>query len=197
MSFYTVARSFVKGVSYLFFPIKYHGDLKEIPSDSGVILCANHLSYLDAVFLGLVTKRHVHFVAKKKYAEMFILKHIIKWLGAFGIDTDKPDIGALRKCFQIVKSNEVLGIFPEGTRVRGGKVSDPMPGTTMIAHRTKTPIFYVRIKPRKKFFRLFVPTDVYLGKLVTVDELGVTDGKGSEYKDASVKLLERIYDLGE
>lgn len=197
MSLYTIARGFVKGISYVFFPIKYHGDLKSFPSDSGVILCANHLSFLDAVFLGLVTKRHVHFIAKKKYAEMFILKYIIKWLGAFGVDTEKPDIAALRKCFQVVKNNEVLGIFPEGTRVRGGKISNPMPGTTMIAHKTKTPIFYVRIKPRKKYFRLFVPTDVYIGGLITVEQLGVTDGKGTQYKDSSVLLIDKIYDLGE
>lgn len=199
MSFYSIARGFVKGLSHIICPIKVHGDISVMPEDSGVIISANHLSYFDVVFLGVVCKRQIHFVAKKKYAEMFFLKWLVKWLGAFGIDTEKPDLGALRKCFKVIKDKEVLGIFPEGTRVRDGKISDPMPGATMIAHKTKAPILYVRIKPRTKsgFFKLFRKTDVYIGGIVTVEELGVTDGKGTQYKDASVTLLEKIYSLGE
>lgn len=197
MSFYKIAVGFVKLVSYIFFPIKVHGDTNDIPKDGGLVLCANHISFLDALFLAIVCKREIRFVGKKKYADMPILKPVFKWVGAFGIDTDKPDFTALKKCFNVVKRGEILGIFPEGTRILNGKISNPMPGTIMIAHKTKTPIFYVAIKPRKNRFKLFVTTDIFIGKTVSVAELGVSDGKDEQYKNAAINLVKNIYALGE
>lgn len=197
MSFYKFARGFVRGLSHVFFPVKVHGNKDSIPLEGGLILCANHLSYLDAIFLGLSVKREIRFIGKDKYANAFMLKSIFKWLGAFGINPEKPDLTAIKNCFKVVKSGEVLGIFPEGTRILKGKISNPMPGAVMIAHKTKTPLFYVRIKPKKGVFKLFRKTDVYIGKSVTVEELGVTNGRDNEYKNASVLLMERVYGLGE
>lgn len=197
MKFYTVAKQIAKILSYIFFPVNVIGNTDDIPQDKGVLLCANHLSYLDAVFLGIVFKRQIRFVAKEKYANMPVLKSIFKWLGAFGIDPTKSDLSAIKKCFKVIKSNEVLGIFPEGTRIIKGKVSTPMPGALMIAHKTGAPIFYVRIRPKHGHFRLFCKTDIIVGKSVTAGMLGVTDGKGDQYREASVKLMNTIYGLGE
>ena len=53
MSFYTVAREIVRPVGALFFPIKVHGDRNLLPENTGVVLCANHISFLDVIFLAL------------------------------------------------------------------------------------------------------------------------------------------------
>jgi len=197
MTFYKVARGFVRTLSYVICPLKIHGNISEFPKDGRVVFCANHLSYLDAIFLAISIKREIRFVGKEKYANMPILKNIFKWLGAFGINTDGADIKAIKNCFRVLKSDEVLGIFPEGTRIIKGKKSNPMPGAVLIAHKCSSPIFYVRIKPKKGVFRPFVKTDLYVGGLITVDELGVTDGKGEQYKLASEELMKKIYNLGE
>lgn len=198
MNFYSVARAFVKILSYVFFPCKVVGDINEFPKDGGVVLCANHLSFLDAIFLAISLKRQIRFVGKDKYAKSFPLKYVFKWVGAFAINPEKADITAIKTCFKVVKKGEILGIFPEGTRVINGKVSDPMPGAIMIADKTKTPIFYFRIIPSNgKKFRIFTKTYLYVGKAVTVDELGVTNGKGEDYKNASIELMKRVYRLGE
>lgn len=197
MKFYSIAKRFVKFISYIFFPVKVMGDFDQLPENDGVVLCANHLSYMDAVVLGLAFDRQIRFVAKKRYAQMPVLRSVMKWLGAFGIDPEKPDVAALKRCFSVVKNNEILGIFPEGTRIINGKLSNPMPGAVMIAHKTKKPIFYVKIKPSKEKFKLFFKTLVYIGGVVDVSELGVTNGKGDEYKTASELLMKKIYGLGE
>lgn len=197
MSFYAVAKVIVFPVSKLFFPVRLHGDAEKLPRDGGIVLCANHISFLDAIFLGLAFKRKIRFVGKEKYANNFILKYFFKWLGSFGINTEKPDIAAVKKCIEVVKAGGVLGIFPEGTRIINGKVSEPMPGVIMIAHKAQAPIFYARIAPRHGMFRLFSPTDVYVGECVTTAQLGVEKGRGGEYKAASETLMKRIYALGE
>ncbi len=197
MSFYSIARKFLIGISHIFFPIKIHGNINDIPDDTGIVLCANHLSYLDAVFLAMAFKKQLYFVAKKKYADKFFLKPIFKAIGSFGIDTEKPDITAIKNCFRVIKEKKILAIFPEGTRVIKGRVSNPMPGAIMIAHKSRAPIFYVKIMPRKRYFKLFVTTDIFVGGFISADQLGVTDGKGEQYKTASEKLIEKIYSLGE
>lgn len=197
MNFYSVARSTVKVLLKFIYPVEVIGDIDKIPSEGGVIVSANHLSYLDAIFLGITLKRQIRFVGKDKYAKSFPLKYIFKWLGAFGIDPEKADLSAIKQCFNVVKNGEVLGIFPEGTRIIGDKVSNPMPGAAMIAHKTKTPIFYFRIKPSSDKIKPFRKTYLYVGEKVTCEQLGVTTGKGNEYKEASVKLMNLIYGLGE
>lgn len=197
MTFYKFAKGLVKGLSYVFFPYEIHGDINSIPREGGILICANHLSYLDAVHLGIICDREIRFVAKEKYANAPILKSIFKWLGAIGIDPVNADLKAIKSCFKVIKSGEVLGIFPEGTRIIKNKKSNPMPGTLMIAHKTSAPIFYARIKPKFGTFKLFCKTHIYLGGLVTAQALGVTNGKGDDYKNASIELMNRIYGLGE
>ena len=197
MSFYTVARAIVRPVGALFFPIKVHGDRNLLPENTGVVLCANHISFLDVIFLALTFKRQIHFVGKEKYAKNIILKPLFKWLGSFGINTEKPDIAAVKRCIGVAAGGDVLGIFPEGTRILNGKVSNPMPGVIMIAHKAKVPVFYAKISPRRGKFRLFVKTDIYIGDSISTQELGVDGGRGSEYKESAEKLMDKIYKLGE
>ena len=197
MNFYSFAKVVIRPVSGIFFPIKVHGDKNLLPDNTGVVLCANHISFLDVIFLALTFKRQIHFVGKDKYAENVILKPLFKWLGSFGINTEKPDIAAIKKCIGVASSGDVLGIFPEGTRILNGKVSNPMPGVIMIAQKAKVPIVYAKIKPRRGKFRLFIKTDVYIGECITTQDLGVTNGRGSEYKEAAERLMKKIYALGE
>lgn len=197
MNFYSFAKVVLRPVSCIFFPIKVHGDRTCMPDDTGVVLCANHISFLDVIFLAFTFKRQIHFVAKEKYANAFMLKTLFKWLESFGINTEKPDIAAIKRCINVAEQGDVLGIFPEGTRILNGKVSNPMPGVMMIAQKAKAPIVYARIRPKHGKFRLFSRTDVYVGGCTTTQELGVTNGRGSEYKAASEKLMNMIYKLGE
>ena len=197
MKFYSFALAIVRFFSYVFYPVKVHGDVRKLPDAGGVILCANHISFLDVIFLGIAFKRQIRFVGKEKYASMPVLRTIFKWCGGFGIDPEKPDIASIKKCIEVPKNGEVLGIFPEGTRILHGKVSTPMPGVSMIASRSKAPIFYARIKPKHGTFRLFSRTDVFVGELVTLEDLAVPGAKGNGYKESSEKLMKLIYGLGE
>lgn len=57
--------------------IKVHG-IENIPKDQKYIICANHKSLLDPVFVALAVNRQVHFIAKKELFEIPILKSILK-----------------------------------------------------------------------------------------------------------------------
>ncbi|MDU3198877.1 MAG: lysophospholipid acyltransferase family protein, partial [Anaerococcus hydrogenalis] len=69
------------------FRIRVHG-IENIPKDEKYIICANHKSFLDPIFVALAINRQVHFIAKKELFEIPILKNILKKLNAIPAQRD-------------------------------------------------------------------------------------------------------------
>ncbi len=125
---------------------------KEMPQDEPIVLCANHQSMLDPVFIGIYTKRPIHFMAK---AELFKFKPFgafLKKCGVFPVHREGSDIRALKTALQVLKENEVLGVFPEGTRVDTIDIKNFKDGVSVIAHRSKADIIPVRVHSTYKPF---------------------------------------------
>ena len=53
------------------FRIRVHG-IENTPKDEKYIICANHKSFLDPIFVALAINRQVHFIAKKELFEKII-----------------------------------------------------------------------------------------------------------------------------
>ena len=53
-------------------------------------------------------------------------------------------MAALLNAERLLKRGEVLGMFPEGTRSRGGGMGKPHPGTALIALRAGAPVLPTR-----------------------------------------------------
>ena len=79
----------------------------------------------------------------------------------------------------------IIGIFPEGTRVREEHASEAKTGAVMLASRTGVPLLPVWM-PRKK--RLFHKVDVVVGEAYT---LPVLRGN-AEYSPHAEELMHRI-----
>lgn len=91
---------------------------KENIPEGPFIICANHRSYLDPVLIILIFDRRVYFMAKSELFRIWWLAPIIKAFGAFPVKRGKSDIGAIKKAIEVIKSGNILGIFPEGKRNR-------------------------------------------------------------------------------
>ena len=196
MMFYKICRKLVKAISYIFFPIRVHGKENMI-NEGRAILCPNHFSYMDPIAVALSVKRHIRFVVKESIFNKPVLKQIFKLIDAHPIKQNKADMAAIKFCLKTLKNEHVLGIFPEGTRVRGSKVVTPKGGPIMIAYKTNSPIIYMRIKPKFKNFIIFCPTDIYISKPITCKELGVENGTNEEFEAAAKVLVDKIYKLGD
>ncbi|UCG35674.1 MAG: 1-acyl-sn-glycerol-3-phosphate acyltransferase [Candidatus Omnitrophota bacterium] len=77
------------------------------------IFASNHISYLDPVVLAVASPHHLRWVAKKELFRNKLFALLIKSLGAFSIDREVADIGALKRSLRILKK-EPLVIFPQG-----------------------------------------------------------------------------------
>lgn len=191
MRFYKICREIIRPICFLLFPRKVFG-AENLPKDGPMIVCANHVSLVDPVFLGLEMKQPLHYIAKKEVFDVPIFGAIVRALGAFPVDREGKDLKAIRTCMSVLKDGNTLGIFPEGTRVFNGKKSEAKAGIALIAKRSNATLIMAHIVPKKSRVRPFTKTKVYFAKPVKYDDLcGDLD-----YAEASKKILDTIYSLG-
>lgn len=79
---------FFKPLAWLLFPFKTIGreNIPDTPGQPPLVLCCNHISVIDPVFLEMCQKRHVYFMAKEEiFKNRLATWFFAKQLGAFPV----------------------------------------------------------------------------------------------------------------
>ncbi len=103
--------------------------LENVPESGPVIMAINHNSFVDSIFLPLMVKRPMTFLAKDEYFTTpgfkgFWMRTFFKGVGQVPIDRSGGNASeaALRTGVRVLDSGNVLGIYPEGTRSPDGRL---------------------------------------------------------------------------
>ncbi len=152
--------------------------LEHFPKTGGVLVCSNHIDALDPPVVGITAPRPVHFMAKEELFNMPILKPLLPKLNAFPVKRGLSDREALRKALSLLKSGDVMGLFPEGTRSKDGKLGKGFSGAGFFALKGEADVVPCAIiGPYKPFKRLKVvygkPIDMkpYRDRKASADEV--------------------------
>ncbi|GIG60716.1 putative 1-acylglycerol-3-phosphate O-acyltransferase [Longispora fulva] len=131
---------------WLFFWPKVEG-LENIPDEGPAILASNHLSFSDSIFLPLVVRRRITFVAKAEYFNGTGVKGWINriFFGGTGqIPVDRSGggagAGALETGARVLRDGHLFGIYPEGTRSPDGRLYRGKTGVARLALETGAPV---------------------------------------------------------
>lgn len=111
-------------------------NLDIVPNEGPCIIASNHKSWLDPVFLGIVLKRKIKFMAKEELFRYPFFGWLLKKLGAFPVKRGTADRQALKTAVEILNKGEVVGIFVEGTRVRSNSIGEIKPGIYLLSRKT-------------------------------------------------------------
>ena len=111
---YKVVRFIGRPIYKIVFRAKYYG-VDNIPSEGAVILAGNHTNNLDAAMMIGAPKRIVHMMAKKELFSSKISNYFFRSMGCISVNRSIHDENAKSEAIDVLKNNEVLGIFPEGT----------------------------------------------------------------------------------
>lgn len=157
-----------------------------VPASGGVVLAANHLSWIDPPALGAACPRTVYFMAKMEAHRIPGLGGLMRLFGTFSVRRGESDRDAVRTMRQLVADGHALGLFVEGTRSRSGQLGKVQPGAAMVAINEGAPVVPVAIHGSFEW-RLgnFRPVSLAWGTPLRFDGLP-RGGKG--YREASVEI---------
>jgi 1-acyl-sn-glycerol-3-phosphate acyltransferase len=123
---------------------------ENVPETGGAILASNHLSFSDSIFLPLVIKRRVTFLAKADYFTGRGIKGrltagFFKGVGQLPVDRSGGEASeaALRTGLRVLRRGDVLGIYPEGTRSPDGRLYRGKTGVARLALEAAVPVLPV------------------------------------------------------
>ncbi len=118
----------------------------KIPVDGPLIIAANHLSHIDPAFIMTATKRPVSYMSKKEHFEGAIRRLVFKQVGVIPVDREEGGKEALKGAIEILEEGGAIGIFPEGTRSRDGKMGKGKTGVARLAALTGAAVVPVAIR---------------------------------------------------
>ena len=120
---------------------------RHVPGSGPAIIASNHLAFSDSIFMPLVVRRRVTFVAK---AEYFTGKGIKGWLvkmffiGSGTIPVDRTGgraaQAALDTLLRVLREGRLAGIYPEGTRSPDGRLYRGKTGVARLALESGAPV---------------------------------------------------------
>ena len=126
--------------------------VENIPKDGAFILAANHVSNWDPPFLGTFMSREVCYMGKEELFSNPVMAWVCRNLHVFPVKRGAADKSAIKTAIKLLKDGKCLGIFPEGTRSKTGKLGKAEPGVSLIAAMTKAPIIPAAIVNTEKIF---------------------------------------------
>jgi 1-acyl-sn-glycerol-3-phosphate acyltransferase len=163
---------------------------ERVPRDGGVVIAANHFSWIDPVVLGVASPRVVYYMAKIEAHRVPGLGAFIRSFGCFPVrrgESDREAVGTMRR---IVANGDALGLFVEGTRQRSGVPGEVQPGAAMVGLQENAPILPVAIHGSQTWkVGSRQPVSIAWGEPMVFDGLP-KGGKG--YKEASALLQAEI-----
>jgi 1-acyl-sn-glycerol-3-phosphate acyltransferase len=130
---------------------------EKIPTDGAAILASNHLSFSDSIFLPLMLRRPVVFLAKSEYftgkgIKGTLSRWFFKGTGQLPIDRSggKASEAALNTGLGVLGQGQLLGIYPEGTRSPDGRLFRGRTGIARMVLEAKVPVFPVAMIDTEK-----------------------------------------------
>src|SRR5579884_82223 len=141
---YWVLKLVLTPVLRFFYRVRVEG-AENVPATGPVILAGNHLSFSDSIFLPLVLRRRVTFVAKAEYFEDPKTAWFFRAVGQIPIKRGggMASLRALETAKEVLAEGKVFGIYPEGTRSPDGRLYKGHTGVARLALECRGPVVAV------------------------------------------------------
>ncbi|WP_307361951.1 lysophospholipid acyltransferase family protein [Pseudarthrobacter niigatensis] len=149
MFYWVMKRIFLGPVIKLLFRPWVKG-LDNIPAQGAAIIASNHLSFSDSIFMPLMVRRPVVFLAKSEYFTGTGIKGRLT-AAFFRLTNQLPmdrsggaaSAASLNAGMDVLEAGGLLGIYPEGTRSPDGRLYRGKVGVARLALQAGVPVIPV------------------------------------------------------
>ena len=131
-----------------------------VPPNGPLIVVSNHLSNADPPMLVASVPRSLRFMGKRSLFANPLASSFLTGVSVHPVDRERADVGAVRWNLELLKRDQAIVLFPEGSRSRGEGMHRGQPGVAYIASRSQAPILPVGITGTeniKGFWRIAFP----------------------------------------
>ncbi len=151
-----ILRHIVKFVLNLLIVIVYRPKtvgLENIEKGKGALLCANHVHAFDSAVIILNNKRKINVLAKESLFKNWFVKFLAYIFGVYPVKKDSKSMESMKISLKLLKNNELLLIFPEGTRNGMAKGVKPKEGAVKLAIKANVPIIPIGVQGNFEYFK--------------------------------------------
>jgi len=192
---YRTLKFLAKIIFRVLYRTEVHG-IEKVPKTGRILVCANHISYVDPVVIGTNIPRYTYFMAKKELFKFSFIANLVTYLNAFPVKRNSIDRYAFNMALKILKGGNMLILFPEGTRSVDGIVREGKKGVGLISYLTGSDVLPIAVsgtnmiirKPHKRVF--FPKIKMAVGDIIKTDEIIA----GNSKKEAISIIVSRTMD---
>ncbi|GAB2812449.1 lysophospholipid acyltransferase family protein [Streptomyces daliensis] len=121
--------------------------LEHIPEEGAAIVAGNHLSFSDHFLMPAMLRRRITFLAKSEYftgpgIKGRLTATFFRSIGQIPVDRSGKGAGqaAIKEGLGVLRKDELLGIYPEGTRSHDGRLYKGRVGVAAMALKAGVPV---------------------------------------------------------
>ena len=133
---YWIGYTFFRSAGKAFYNLNLVNEEKLV-REGGVMMAANHESFLDPPLIGISHPENVTYLARKT-----LFTGVSKWLytnwDAIPVDQDNPDMTGVKKIIKALRMGKKVVMFPEGERTMSGELGAALPGVGLIIAKSQT-----------------------------------------------------------
>ncbi len=135
--------SVLRFICKILFRVDVHG-LENVPTENGLLIIANHESFLDGLLLGLFLPKKTTFVVHTNVLKNRLFRLFLSLTPHLAVDPSSPY--AMKKVIKRLDMDENVVIFPEGRITLTGALMKVYDGPGFVAAKTNARILPVHVE---------------------------------------------------
>jgi 1-acyl-sn-glycerol-3-phosphate acyltransferase len=197
---YSVFRTFYRIIFKILFRCEIRG-IEHVPRIGGAILAVNHSSALDPLLGGAPIPRKMWYLGRASLVKNKLFDFILACQHFIPITRGAADIKAAKRIIGLIKSGEIVLMFPEGTRSVDGSPGPGKEGVGMFVRHAEADVIpcYIsgarRALPKGAVFPRPRKIRIVYGPLIKYDEFRNFPGTRDGFRQISQKIMGRIAEL--
>ncbi len=179
-----LCRPVIRVVCRLLWSVRWRNTEYIPPAEGGLIVAANHQTYIDPFWIAAPIKRAVRFLAWDAAFSWPIVGWWLRMLGSWPLQLEGSDPKPIRRSIQWLREGGAVVIFPEGGRGEtDGGMRKFKPGAARMAIEAGVPILPVTIVgghlvwPMGRRFPRLAVVEIIYHPLLTIEPQGEEDSR--------------------